>query len=71
MFNETQLKDAFMAFDKDNNGFLDKDELKGAFAPFKGGLTDEEIHALMVEADTNGDGQISFEEFAVLIKKIS
>jgi len=71
MHSETQLKEAFDAFDKDGNGFLTQEELKAVFSGFKGGLTDEEVNAIMVDADANGDGQISFEEFAALIKKIS
>jgi calmodulin len=66
-----EMRVVFNSFDTDGNGFLDKEELKNAFKDFKGGLTDEEVDALMVEADTNGDGKVSFEEFVALIKKIS
>jgi calmodulin len=66
-----EMRSVFNSFDTDGNGVLDKNELKNAFKDFKGGLTDEEVDALMAEADTNGDGQISFEEFVELIAKAS
>ena len=61
----------FNSFDTDGNGFLDKNELKNAFKDFKGGLTDAEIDALIAEADVNGDGKVSFEEFVALVNKIT
>jgi len=66
-----EMRVVFNSFDTDGNGFLDKNELKNAFKDFKGGLTDGEIEALMLEADFNDDGQISFEEFVALIDKIA
>jgi len=66
-----EMRVVFNSFDTDGSGFLDKNELKNAFKNFKGGLTDAEIDALMAEADTNGDGKVSFEEFTALIKKVS
>ena len=65
------LRAAFDAFDTDGSGFLDKSELKNAFKDFKGGLTDAEVDVLMAAADTNGDGEVSFEEFVALVNKVS
>lgn len=65
------MRSVFNSFDTDGNGFLDKDELANAFKGFKGGLTTEEIAQLIADADTNGDGQVSYEEFAALIKKVT
>lgn len=66
-----ELRVVFNSFDTDGSGFLDKNELKNAFSNFKGGLTDAEVDALMADADANGDGKVSFEEFAALVEKIS
>ncbi len=32
-------------------------------------LTDQQVQAMIVEADKDGDGQVSLEEFAVMLKK--
>jgi Ca2+-binding EF-hand superfamily protein len=69
MSNEIRV--VFDSFDTDGNGLLDKDELKNAFKDFKGGLTDKEVDTLIAEADTDNNGQVSFEEFVALIKKLS
>ena len=57
---------AFREFDKDGNGFIEKTELRQTMTEItdKMGadiLTDEDIDEMMREADTDGDGQISFE----------
>lgn len=65
------LRSVFNTFDKDGNGFLDKNELKAAFKDFKGGLTDQAIDAIIADADTNNDGMVNFEEFVALINKLS
>jgi Ca2+-binding EF-hand superfamily protein len=65
------IRVVFDSFDTNRSGFLDKNELANAFNNFKGGLTAEEVAQLMADADTNGDGKVSFEEFAALINKIA
>ena len=68
---QTNLKDeirsAFRVFDKDGNGFISPDELRGAMMTLKIDLTDKELDALIETADTNGDGQLDYEEFAALM----
>ena len=47
-------------FDKDNNGFIDRRELKVAMASLGEKLTDAEVDAMIAEADHDGDGQVSY-----------
>lgn len=47
-------------FDKDNSGLVSADELSTILS--QGGVADFE--KMVKEIDVNGDGQISFEEFA-------
>ena len=60
---------AFALFDKDGGGTIDKDELRAVMAEC--GVmpnSEDEIEQLVDAADTDGDGQISFSEFAAIIR---
>lgn len=64
---EKELRDAFRVFDTDNSGSIDKKELKRLMKKLGQALSEAELDAMMDEVDTNGDGQISFEEFKELM----
>lgn len=53
-----EMKEAFMALDRNNDGFIDKDELAEL-----DGLTRAEVDQIFKEADTNRDGLLSYDEF--------
>jgi len=53
----------FRAHDTDNSGFLSRKEFKECMKNADLGLTRQEINALMMEIDVDGDGNISLEEF--------
>lgn len=56
--------------DTNKNGFIDASELKSAMKNFYGqDMTDDEIAGMMREADSNGDQQISFDEFKKMMTK--
>ncbi|KAJ2251480.1 hypothetical protein GGI13_003819, partial [Coemansia sp. RSA 455] len=65
---EGELWDAFKIFDKDNNGFINKSELHLAMANLGETMTDEEIDAMIREADSDNDGHIDFKEFVKLMR---
>ena len=58
--------EAFKILDSDGSGEIDKEELKEmlrAFSRMGEDIPDSEIDAMIREADTDGDGQISYKEF--------
>mmetsp|Transcript_83466 Transcript_83466/g.145093 ORF Transcript_83466/g.145093 Transcript_83466/m.145093 type:complete len:319 (+) Transcript_83466:102-1058(+) len=56
-----ELVAAFQKLDKDGNGQLEPEELKEALSSM--GVSDEEVDAMIKEADINGDGKINKGEF--------
>jgi calmodulin len=54
-------------FDVDGNGLIDRDELRKVMSSLNETLSEEELDAMIKEADANGDGQISFEEFKTMM----
>ena len=62
-----QLREQFAAIDSDGDGYITEDELTEHFPD----MPAEAIGALDRDADTNGDGKFSFEEFARLIASSS
>jgi len=66
---EQELKQAFSVFDRDGNGYISCAELKFVMQTLCPDITEEEAHGMIAEGDCDGDGQISYEEFAKLINK--
>ena len=65
---DDELRRAFDIFDADNSGFIDREELKAVMTKLMGAsLSEEELDAMMKEADTNSDGLVSFEEFKAMM----
>lgn len=61
--------EVFRSFDRDGNGYITASELAGSMAKMGHPLTYRELADMMREADTNGDGVISFHEFANVMAK--
>jgi len=57
---------AFRMFDKDGSGLVSSEELSEILS--SGGTADFE--EMIKEYDDNGDGQISFDEFATMMKRL-
>ena len=70
--DEETLREAFKMLDKDGSGCIDKDELRDLLRNFSAAgeeLSPEDIEAMIVESDVDGDGQVSFDEFAKVMMK--
>ena len=70
--NTKVIEFAFRYFDKDNSGEITFDEIEEVF---KESIPDktkvhESLKKIIAEVDTNGDGIISFNEFADIMKKM-
>jgi calmodulin len=56
-----ELMQAFKVFDKDGSGTISAAELKAVMANLGERLSDAEVDEMMREADTDGNGSISYE----------
>lgn len=69
----TRLKFAFLLFDDDNNGVITKSELVKILKSNHMAKSDAEVsrkaETIMSQADKNGDGVMSFDEFVTVSKK--
>src|SRR3989338_3689092 len=57
---EEELRAAFKVFDRDGNGFISAQELRGVMQNLGEVLTQEDVDAMIKEADVDGDGQVNF-----------
>lgn len=65
--SEEEIKQAFKVFDRDGNGTISVSELKSVMSSLGEKLTDGEIDAMIREADVDGDGEISYDEFVKMM----
>ncbi|CAL0301163.1 unnamed protein product [Lupinus luteus] len=64
---DEHLYKAFQYFDKDNSGYITRDELEVAMTKY--GMGDEAtIKEIISEVDTDNDGRINYEEFCVMMR---
>ncbi|KAL3519470.1 hypothetical protein ACH5RR_017619 [Cinchona calisaya] len=64
---DEHLYKAFQYFDKDNSGFITRDELESAMKEY--GMGDEAtIKEIIAEVDTDNDGRINYEEFCAMMR---
>ncbi|XP_031405501.1 calcium-dependent protein kinase 29 [Punica granatum] len=65
---EEHLYKAFQYFDKDNNGFITREELRQAMQQH--GMGDEAtVDEVIDDVDTDKDGRINYEEFLAMMRK--
>ncbi|EPS74121.1 hypothetical protein M569_00632, partial [Genlisea aurea] len=69
LINQEQLLEVFRSFDRDGNGYITAAELAKQMAKMGQPLTYRELSEMIAEADANGDGVISFNEFASIMGK--
>ena len=58
----------FKEFDRDGDGFIGVSDMRQAMAALMGEELDDEMAAEMIrEADMDGDGQLNYEEFCMMM----
>lgn len=67
--SKDEVLKAFKLFDDDNTGKITFKNLKRVAKELGENLTDEELQEMIEEADRDGDGEISQEEFLRVMKK--
>ncbi|KAB2037523.1 hypothetical protein E1A91_D03G082800v1 [Gossypium mustelinum] len=68
MGNDEHLKKAFEFFDRNQSGYIEIEELRDALTDEVETNSEEVISAIMHDVDTDKDGRISYDEFAVMMK---
>ena len=61
------MAEAFAVFDVDKDGYITKSELHQVMNRLGENLTDEQLDAMIREADEDGDGKINISEFRMLM----
>ena len=62
-FDDDEILDAFKFIDMDNNMFIGAAEIRHILICMGELITDEEVDEMIRMIDSDGDGQVSFEEF--------
>jgi len=68
--NENRLMQIFTLVDKDGSGTISKEELVQFFNIGTDSESQKFIQNMVDEADKNGDGEISFQEFLDVMKEL-
>lgn len=69
LLSNEKLETAFNLFDKDGSGSISADEIKDVLGVGKN--IDEKVwNEIVLEVDGNGDGEISFAEFKIMMQKL-
>merc|ERR1711990_958462 len=64
---EEEIKNAFLTFDADGSGFIDREELVNVLTTMGDPVDEETINGMIAEADVDGDGRINYEEFTKIM----
>jgi calcium-dependent protein kinase len=68
LLSNNKLQTAFKMFDKDGGGSISVEEIKQVLS-FGQNLDEEVVAQIISQVDANGDGEISFDEFAQMMLK--
>ena len=69
LLNDQKITACFDLFDRDKSGKISIKEFKKKFQK-SGGVDDQSWIEMITKADTNGDGEIDFNEFRDLLRKM-
>ncbi|XP_028395933.1 neo-calmodulin-like [Dendronephthya gigantea] len=64
-----EFEEAFLLFDTDCSGTISTDELEVVMNSLGQRPTEEELKQMIAEADADGNGEVDFDEFLILMKK--
>lgn len=62
-------KEAFLLFDKDNNGTISASELGAIMRSLNMNPTETELQDMVNEIDVDGNGSIDYEEFVTMLSR--
>ena len=62
-----ELKDAFRVYDKEGQGFITTETLRGLIAELLAPLTDEELDGIIDELDEDGSESLDFDVFCEMM----
>merc|ERR1719217_1275246 len=65
-----EMREAFMVFDRDKSGSVTASELKHVMNNLGEQVTNEEVEEMIKEADADGDGELSFDDFLQFIRHL-
>jgi len=68
MLSSNKLQTAFKMFDKDGGGSISTEEIKQVLS-FGQTLDEAVVNQIIKQVDENGDGEISYDEFAAMMLK--
>mmetsp|Transcript_57555 Transcript_57555/g.136901 ORF Transcript_57555/g.136901 Transcript_57555/m.136901 type:complete len:166 (-) Transcript_57555:219-716(-) len=66
--SEDELIEAFKVFDRDNDGYINAEELRFSMVGLGEKLSDQEVDDMIQEADHDGDQAINYDEFVNMMK---
>eukprot|EP00413_Alexandrium_margalefii_P043912 CAMPEP_0204590260 /NCGR_PEP_ID=MMETSP0661-20131031/49688_1 /ASSEMBLY_ACC=CAM_ASM_000606 /TAXON_ID=109239 /ORGANISM="Alexandrium margalefi, Strain AMGDE01CS-322" /LENGTH=153 /DNA_ID=CAMNT_0051600275 /DNA_START=45 /DNA_END=506 /DNA_ORIENTATION=- len=67
--SQEEMREAFTVFDRDKSGSVTANELKHVMNSLGEQVSTEEVEAMIREADADGDGKLSFEDFLQFIQQ--
>eukprot|EP01083_Nonionella_stella_P069114 184081_1 len=69
MNDEAEMKAIFDEFDEDGGGSIDAEELQHALTKMGQNMTMEEVNECIADIDENGDGEVDFDEWKIMVGK--
>ncbi|XP_063429141.1 calmodulin-like [Mytilus trossulus] len=66
---DDDYREVFNVYDKDGNGIIASDEFRAAMNSMGENLSKEEAEEMIMEADSDGDGQIDLAEFIKMMRE--